>query len=111
MVFTGCGNLAQVGCVTVTIGAGAIAVVAALEVRTSVPLEAELLGVASLEGAPLEAAPLEAVSLEAALLEAVSLETAGVSGVSVTDCVVLALQAVIPQMTSRGKNQRIRSAF
>lgn len=47
MRFSGCGSAAQVGCVTVTTGAGAIGV--ALDVRTSVPLEAELVGVALLE--------------------------------------------------------------
>ena len=40
MRFSGCGSAAQVGCVTVTTGAGALDV--ALDVRTSVPLEAEL---------------------------------------------------------------------
>ena len=90
---SGCGNAAQLGCVTVMTGAGAIGVVAvgALEVRTSLPLETSPIG--------------------AALLEVSALETAGVSGVSVTDCVVFALHAVTQSKAKRRKERRIRPAF
>ncbi len=105
MVLSGCGNAAQVGLVTVTTGAGAIGVVA-LEARTSFVLEAELL-----DSSPLGTGLLELALLELALLELALLGTAGVSGVSVTDCVVLALQAVTHSKATMRRAQRIKPAF